>query len=281
MFRELRKEEIEIRVHSITGKSITLLLYKTARADMDILDETVGALNWERTHSRDNANCSVSIWDTSKGMWVTKEDTGVESNTEKEKGLASDSFKRACTNWGIGRELYTSPTIRFPLFDKNGAENVQTTERGDKKITYDKFAIEEIKIENKVITGLTIRNDSLNKRVFTFSKNGRDTSETMHKQKEKIVKTDCKSQKKISDTQADNINQAILRVKKALNKSTKQIISQVETYIGKPLTEIERGEVVHALEYLNDLTRSKERKEKAETHDIYDNALNEWLGDDV
>ena len=78
---------------------------------MDILDETVGAMNWQRTHFRDNANCTVEIWDEDKRMWVSKEDTGTESNTEKEKGLASDSFKRACVNWGIGRELYTAPKI--------------------------------------------------------------------------------------------------------------------------------------------------------------------------
>ena len=88
-----------------------MLLYKNSRVDMDMLDETVGAENWERLHSRDNANCTVSIYDTEKKMWVSKEDTGTESNTEKEKGLASDSFKRACVNWGIGRELYTAPKI--------------------------------------------------------------------------------------------------------------------------------------------------------------------------
>lgn len=67
---------------------------------MNILDEEVGQENWQRSHSRDNANCTVSIWDDSKKQWISKEDTGTESNTEKEKGLASDSFKRACFNWG-------------------------------------------------------------------------------------------------------------------------------------------------------------------------------------
>lgn len=69
-----------------------LLLYKDARADMNILDETFGAMNWQRHHSRDNANCTVSIWDDSKGQWIEKEDTGTESNTEAAKGLASDSL---------------------------------------------------------------------------------------------------------------------------------------------------------------------------------------------
>ena len=78
---------------------------------MNLLDETVGSENWQRIHTRDNANCIVSIFDKEKQMWVSKEDTGTESFTEKEKGLASDSFKRACVNWGIGRELYTAPKI--------------------------------------------------------------------------------------------------------------------------------------------------------------------------
>lgn len=111
-FRKLRADEIDIRAGQIRDTYATLLLYKDARCDMNILDETVGAMNWTRQHSRDNANCAVSIWDSEKSMWISKEDTGTESNTEAEKGLASDSFKRACVNWGIGRELYTAPFIR-------------------------------------------------------------------------------------------------------------------------------------------------------------------------
>ena len=110
-FRNLRADEVECRISTATEKGISLLLYKDARCDMNILDETVGAMNWQRSHSRDNANCSVSIWDAEKGQWISKEDTGTESRTEAEKGLASDSFKRACFNWGIGRELYTAPFI--------------------------------------------------------------------------------------------------------------------------------------------------------------------------
>lgn len=101
-FRPLYAEEIECRIGTVKeGKGVSLLLYKDARCDMAILDETVGAMNWKREHVRDNANCIVSIWDDEKKMWISKEDTGTESNTEKEKGLASDSFKRACVNWGM------------------------------------------------------------------------------------------------------------------------------------------------------------------------------------
>lgn len=110
-FRTLTEREIECRIAQTKKNGLQLLLYKDARCDQAILDETVGPMNWMRHHSRDNANCIVAIWDDEKKQWVEKEDTGTESNTEAEKGLASDSFKRACVNWGIGRELYTSPFI--------------------------------------------------------------------------------------------------------------------------------------------------------------------------
>jgi len=109
--RLLKAEEIELRVGTVSAKGCSLLLYKDARCDMQILDETFGVLGWQREHSRDNANCVISIWDKDNQHWVRKEDTGVESYTEKEKGKASDSFKRAAVNVGIGRELYTAPFI--------------------------------------------------------------------------------------------------------------------------------------------------------------------------
>jgi hypothetical protein len=101
IFRTLRADEIECRVQSVKPNGLILLLYKDARCDQNILDETVGPMNWQRSHSRDNANCTVSIWDAEKKQWISKEDTGTESNTEAQKGLASDSFKRACFNWGM------------------------------------------------------------------------------------------------------------------------------------------------------------------------------------
>ena len=112
-FRLLKADEIECRVGTVKkdDSGFSLLLYKDARVDQKLLDETVGAMNWQKHYSRDNANCIVSIWDAEKKMWIEKEDVGTESNTEAEKGLASDSFKRACFNWGIGRELYTAPFI--------------------------------------------------------------------------------------------------------------------------------------------------------------------------
>jgi len=111
-------ESIDFRVQSINkGGYATILAYKDARVDMQQLDDAVGALYWKREHTRDNKNCIVSIYNTDLKEWVSKEDTGTESNTEQAKGLASDSFKRACFNWGIGRELYDYPMISIKLLD--------------------------------------------------------------------------------------------------------------------------------------------------------------------
>ena len=150
MFRLLNKDEIECRVASVNATGCSVLLYKDARCDMNILDETVGHFSWKREHSRDNANCTVSLWDKEKNQWISKEDTGVESFTEKEKGLASDSFKRACFNWGIGRELYTAPFIWIDL-DKS---EVIPKDKGF--TTKARFFVQEITYENKTIKDVVI-----------------------------------------------------------------------------------------------------------------------------
>lgn len=116
-------DQIDFRIQSINkGGYATILAYKDARVDMQRLDDVVGPLNWERKHLRDNHNCIVSIFDKEKDQWISKEDTGTESNTEAQKGLASDSFKRACFNWGIGRELYDYPLIQVKLNQDEFAE---------------------------------------------------------------------------------------------------------------------------------------------------------------
>lgn len=145
-FRLLRADEIELRVAQMAKDSTSamFLLYKDARADMNILDECVGSLNWKREHTRDNHNCVVSIFDTEKKEWVSKEDTGVESNTDAEKGLASDSFKRACVNWGIGRELYTAPKGLW--IKAEDGENIK----------YARFSVGAIHYTNRCIDGLVI-----------------------------------------------------------------------------------------------------------------------------
>ena len=164
MFRTLRADEIDCRIAQIKkdGSGLSILLYKDARCDQNILDETVGPMFWERKHSRENANCTVSIWDESHQRWVSKEDTGTESNTEKEKGLASDSFKRACFNWGIGRELYTAPFIWITK-DKCNIEN-----KDDRVYCNDRFTVHGIGYTDNVITGLEIMNQKTGKVCFRF-----------------------------------------------------------------------------------------------------------------
>lgn len=112
-FRPLHADEIECRVGTVTeDRGCSLLMYKNARVDMTLLDEVVGPENWTRSHEviNDNLFCTVSIR-RDNGEWISKQDVGTESNTEKEKGQASDAFKRACVNWGIGRELYSCPFV--------------------------------------------------------------------------------------------------------------------------------------------------------------------------
>lgn len=149
--KPLTTDEIEFRVQRIIeskGKGYAILLaYKDARADMNRLDSVCGQLNWKREHLNNNANCIVSIWDESKKQWISKEDTGVESFTEKQKGLASDSFKRACFNWGIGRELYEYPDIFFELnqdeyYMDNGKPKASNKFRLKKWQWYSEFSID-------------------------------------------------------------------------------------------------------------------------------------------
>ena len=151
-FRTLQANEIDCRISTVKENGISLLLYKDARVDQNILDEVVGPMNWQRRHTRENANCIVSIWDSEKNQWVEKEDTGTESYTEKEKGLASDSFKRACFNWGIGRELYTAPFIWV------NSSNCTIKDLGKDKFTcYDAFYVSQIGYDkNRNINSLVV-----------------------------------------------------------------------------------------------------------------------------
>lgn len=172
LFRDLKPDEIDVRLATVKENGVSLLLYKDARVDQNILDETYGAFGWQREHKelKGNIYCGISIFDKEKGQWVIKWDCGKKSFSEAEKGEASDSFKRAGFNWGIGRELYTSPFIWIPS-DKC---NIQET--NGKYYCNDNFIVEAIEIKDKVITGLAIRNLNLKndkgnpKRVFVYRK---------------------------------------------------------------------------------------------------------------
>lgn len=137
--RLLTKDDIDVRVSNVTENNgtvkVMLLLYKDARVDMKILDELYTPMGWKRTHKviGDRLYCCVEVWNPMVNEWIGKEDVGVESNTESEKGQASDSFKRACVNWGIGRELYSAPRIYVTLnqgeyyYDRNNRLKVSAT----------------------------------------------------------------------------------------------------------------------------------------------------------
>lgn len=152
-FRNLRADEVDARVGTCNEKGFSLLLYKDARCDQNILDETVGPENWQRRHYEVKGNmfCSVGIYDTEKKEWIWKDDCGTESNTEKEKGEASDSFKRACFNWGIGRELYTAPFIYI---------KGNTEQKGSRYIpTYRNFKVLVLECQDGKISKLQINGD--------------------------------------------------------------------------------------------------------------------------
>ena len=127
--RLLTADEIDVRVAQTTNYNgvvkVNLLLYKDARVDMKILDELYGPMGWKRSHQLigDRLYCTIEVWDAEKGCWIAKQDVGTESNTEPEKGQASDAFKRAGFNWGIGRELYTAPKIQVALNEKEYKDN--------------------------------------------------------------------------------------------------------------------------------------------------------------
>lgn len=189
-FRDLVAEEVECRIATLKNNGLSLLLFKDARCDMKILDETVGPENWERDHKelKGNIYCGISIWDENKKMWITKWDAGKESYTEAEKGEASDSFKRAGFNWGIGRELYTSPFIWIP----------STKYKIENNKCYDRFEVTKIAIENKEITELEIINKTTGVICFEWSKKGSKIEEPI---KDELV----------TDTEAKVIYKALIK----------------------------------------------------------------------
>ena len=144
----LTANDVECRIKKITNEGAVLLLYKTARVDMRILDEVYGVMNWQRRHEVINGNlfCTISVWDSEKSQWVSKQDVGTESNAEAEKGQASDAFKRAGFAWGIGRELYDAPFIWI----------------SGKVSKYDRFHVTDIQYdrEKQAFTRLTICDDN-------------------------------------------------------------------------------------------------------------------------
>lgn len=172
-FRLLEAHEIECRVKQVKANGAVILLYKTARTDMDMLDEAVGAENWESDFREIKGNLYAGIGIHADGKVVWKWDCGIESREDGEgnqkKGEASDAFKRAGFKWGIGRELYTSPFIWIPVEKMNISEREY---QGKKTYsTFDTFSIEKITYdEHRRINGLAITNDKTERRAFVWQR---------------------------------------------------------------------------------------------------------------
>lgn len=167
-FRKLKAEDILCRTDNVAGNGVSLLLYKDARVDQCILDETVTALGWQRKHPDNNSShCVVSIYDTDKKLWIDKEDFG-EIYNDSDKGLASDSFKRACFNWGIGRELYTAP---FIWINSDKCRIEADPNREGKWLCLSEFIVSKIEYDAfRRISELEIINVGTRKAVFSWKR---------------------------------------------------------------------------------------------------------------
>lgn len=240
-FRRLKASEIDARVSTVTEKGCSLLLYKDARVDQNILDETVGCLNWQRSHQLigDRLYCTVSIWDEDKKQWISKQDVGTESYTEKEKGQASDSFKRACFNLGIGRELYTSPFIWIQ------SGKVSITEKNGKATTYDRFVVDEIGYdEDGTINRLIIRNIGT-----TFSKKNEivfQMGEVVTQEQKDIKKYDKIAEEKISEIQLKSLITTIEN-----NPDKLGVSALKKKYNVKDLADLKVAQLSEIIKYVN------------------------------
>lgn len=159
-FKTLEPEDIEVRVQQVTEKGCSLLLYKTARCDMKMLDECVGQESWDCSYEAIEGKlfCTVGILcerPDGRYEWVYKQDAGTPSNMEPTKGEASDAFKRACFKWGIGRELYTAPFIWVP---KESLQRHFKDERSGKWVCRERFFVRSIEVRNGRIADLEIMN---------------------------------------------------------------------------------------------------------------------------
>lgn len=232
-FRPLKAEEIDVRVGQIGNGYATFLLYKDARADMIILDETVGAMYWKRSHLRENANCIVSIWNEDIKEWITKEDTGTESNTEKEKGQASDSFKRACVNWGIGRELYTAPNIKIKCETK-GTQKPFTLAN---PFEFYGISVGEIEYRNGEINYLTLYKDQ--KLMFKWGVKAGTTPKKETPADQKKEAKPKKEEKAVEPTGEELISEGKLKAIRSLKIAPVQAIEIFKKYGYTKSAEIE------------------------------------------
>lgn len=171
-FRDLYADEIELRVGQVVNNAntngFTLLLYKNARVDMQLLDEVVGVGNWQREHKQlgNDIYCRVGIFNEELQQWIWREDAGSAGSIEEEKSKASDSFKRACVNFGLGRCLYSAPFVWINTTEKN-------TPKG-------RYFVKEIEYKEHKITKLVITNEKTKEDVYSYG-TGAKVSQTSEK----------------------------------------------------------------------------------------------------
>lgn len=237
-FRELDASDIEVRVNQATERGVSLLLYKDARCDMRILDETVGAENWDCSYT-DIAGklfCTVGIncGEGTYSNWIYKQDVGSPSNMEPGKGEASDAFKRACFKWGIGRELYTAPFIWIP------ANKLSRLERRDngKWACYDRFTVKRVKIAKGTIRELSIADE--NGTVVWGNPFKELKAEKEQKQASRFAR--------IAELKKEALGLGI---------TEQGIKSWLDSRFGKPMKEFTDAEINETEEYLNVLIRDR------------------------
>lgn len=228
-FRTLTADEIEVRVGTVGNGKASLLLYKDARCDMNILDETVGPMNWQKSYELIDGQlfCTIDIWDDEKKQWISKQDVGVESNTEAEKGRASDAQKRAAVAAGIGRELYTAPRITIKC------ETVQEGNRHKLKYPWQFYGckVESISYDDRrQITQLTITKDE--NVIYEYPDSGEHTRA-------------IPPQPLTRDEMRDKI--------KALAQIKELSRADVEAKYGRPLSEFSKAELEDCLNWLKEL----------------------------
>ena len=199
-FRDLNADEIELRVGQVVmnerTKGFTLLLYKNARIDMQLLDEVVGVGNWQREHRQigNDIYCRVGIWNTELQQWVWREDAGSAGTIEEEKSKASDSFKRACVNFGLGRCLYSAPFVWINLDDNN--------------TTKSRYFVKEISYKDHKISKLVICNEKTNEVVYSYPK-GTNTSQNGNKPQNNPKSTQGSGKGTIRPTEKEKIAKLI------------------------------------------------------------------------
>ena len=266
--RLLRADEIECRVSTINERGLSLLLFKDARVDQKILDETFTPFGWKRTHQIIDGNlyCTVEIWDSEKCQWISKQDVGTTSYSEKEKGQASDSFKRACFNWGVGRELYTAPFIWI------GAGHATIQKKDNKFTTSDRFSVQSISYnEQREINALVIVNGKGFK-VFEMKPKQKNRQDTGNQQNtggkpDEGQEAECKEEPSRETGSSKKFGQELGSLQKAGQKSEENRITDMQ----KAILEQELKRTGVPIE--NVLARYKIHKLEQMTPEIYTKAL--------